>query len=270
MLAGLIVASFSAVGCSSSLLAPSGGSPAEVDALKGQIVELRKKAIVGEVEVARLEREVAHLKAELARVRVPTPPPVAETDLSGSPDAPSADFDPVGLGQPEIEESDLEPPVVEAPAVEAEPAAAPEPQPSPANPRTRPTTTLASADDGAQRLYDEGYTLFHRQKYSESEDRFQRYVDSFPETDLADNALFWIGESRYARGDFSGALDAFSKTVERFPQGNKVADALFKAGRCLESLGEVDQARSTYEEIASRYAGSAASAQARDRLDALR
>ena len=201
-LAGLLTALLLTVGCASDLLRPSGGSPAEVDALKRQIVELKKQATVGEVEMARLEREVARLEAELARARAPAPRPTAEVDhdtaprLSVGSDEPGLD---AGLDQPEIEETDIEPPVVEE--------VSPEPVPV-----TTGSPAGAAITDEAQSLYDEGYTLFHRQNYGDAEKHFQHYIESYPETDLADNALFWIGESRYARGDYSGALEAFPKT----------------------------------------------------------
>ena len=247
-LARLSLVSWLVLGCSSGLIGSSGSSANEVETLKRRIVELQRRATVGEVEVARLEREVARLEAELARAR----------SEAAAPPSPPPPIDPVGPGliQPDIEESDLE-----EPPMAAEPPGSAVAPPPPASP-TRPAE--------AQALYDEGYTLFHQQSYSDAEARFQRYIDLYPQTDLADNAQFWIGESRYARRDYRSALEAFSATVERFPHGNKVADALFKAGRCLETLGEIDRARSTYQEVARRYPGSAASAQARERLASLR
>ena len=247
-----------ALGCSSGLIPTRGPSAAEVAELERQIVELKKQATVGRVEVARLEREVARLQAELAQARGTSSPrqPFADREAS------VADPGPVPVAvEPEIEEMDVEVPPVSSAALEAKPdvAVAPvavvEPLPTPAQ---------------AQRLYDEAYTLFHQQSYREAEARFQRYVDLYPRTELADNALFWIGESRYARGDFTSALEAFSDTVERFPQGNKVGDALLKAGKCLEALGDPEQALATYEEVTRRYPGSAASAQAYERLEVLR
>ena len=254
----------SLVGCSSGGLIPTPGASAAREAeLERQIVELKKEATVGRIEVARLEREVARLKAELARTRPAASSgstTVAERPVIVSEPAPA----PVER-QPEIEEIDLEDP----PPV-ATPTTAGGPPPPPTGSVVAPSSVPVAASAEAQRLYDEAYTLFHQQDYPRAEEGFRRYVELYPETELADNALFWVGESRYARGDYTGALAAFSDTVERFPQGNKVGDALLKAGKCLEALNDEEQARATYEEVARRYPGSAASAQALERLEALR
>jgi tol-pal system protein YbgF len=234
--------------CGSGFIGSPKTPPEEVDRLKRQVVELRQRATVAELEGARLEREIARLEAELEQAERSSESAAREA-AAIEPNAPAA----IGLDQ-EIEETDLE----EAPIVAAEPIAAVE---SPAAPALVPTSAEAQA------LYDEGYTLFHEQRYADAEARFSRFVELYPRTDLADNALFWVGECRYARGDFSAALEAFSSTVERYPDANKVSDALLKAAKCLESLGEGQQARSTYREVVERYPGTAAAAQASERLD---
>ncbi len=230
-----------ATGCG-SLQPSSGPSAEEVEELKRRVVGLQQQAAVSEVEVARLRQEVATPEAELeasGRREEPAPPP--------EPAAPAAS---IGLGTG-VEETDLEEPPPLQPTVALEERAAAPPR------GTHP--------DG-QTLYDEGYTLFHRKRYAEAEARFERYIELYPETELTDNALFWIGECRYARGDFSSALAAFTATIDRYPSGNKVADALLKAGKCLEALGNRDQARSTYEEVGRRFPGSDAATAADGRL----
>ncbi len=250
-----IVPAVLAAACSTGLIGSPETEPGEVEQLKGQVVELKKRATVAELEGDRLKRKIASLEAELEKARqVPE-----ETNLEVEPTAPAT----IGLDQ-EIEETDLD----EAPPVAPPPVALPPAEPVAMAEPAEQAIGVPTAE--AQALYDEGYTLFHQKRYADAEARFSRYVELHPATDLADNALFWIGECRYARGDFSAALKAFSDTVERYPQSNKVGDALLKAGKCLESLGDTQQARRTYEEVMDRYPGSAAAARARDRLDALR
>ena len=57
-----------------------------------------------------------------------------------------------------------------------------------------------------------------------------------PQSELSDNAQYWIGAARFARGDYHGALAAFRRTVERYPDANKVPDALYKMGQAFEEL----------------------------------
>ncbi|MCP3959215.1 MAG: tol-pal system protein YbgF [bacterium] len=249
-------------GCSSNLMSSSGASATEIEDLKRRLLDAERRATVGEVDVARLKRRIVQLETDLRQAQAATRPSVApETSKPETPAASAPETRPPAA-QPEIEEIDLEPEPI---------AQAPPPEPAPAPP-TGPATTGAPTplSEEAQALYDEGYTHFHQQQYGEAEERFQRYVERYPGTELSDNASFWIGECRYARGEYSSALDAFTATVERYPKGNKIGDALFKAGKCLEALGDAEQAKSTYGEVASRFPGTGAAALARERLAELR
>ncbi len=50
----------------------------------------------------------------------------------------------------------------------------------------------------------------------------------FPQSDLADNAQYWIGECFYSQKKFQEAKEGFAAVAEHFPFGNKVPDALYK------------------------------------------
>jgi tol-pal system protein YbgF len=121
------------------------------------------------------------------------------------------------------------------------------------------------ATPAVQALYDRGYTLYHQKHYVDAEASFQRFLQAEPQSELADNAQYWIGECRYSRGDMRGALAAFRETVARYPTGNKTADALLKEGMSLENLGDKEAARNTYQEVLRRFPGTAVAAVAEER-----
>ena len=66
-----------------------------------------------------------------------------------------------------------------------------------------------------QALYDRGYTLYHQKYYVDAEASFQRFLQAEPNSELADNAQYWIGECRYSRRDMRGALAAFRKAFAK-------------------------------------------------------
>ncbi len=240
----------SACGSSFKPVEPKSSDPELLD-LRRQNVELQKRATVSEMEVARLRQEVSRLRQEMAdRESFRRSSRGAGTVISDEdPVRPEAQI--AGQG---IEESDLEleeAPVVDPYATSGEAIAAPMAAPDPGDP---------------QALYDSAYTLFHQRRYSEAELQFQRFLDLYPQTELSDNALFWIGESRYAMGDYPGALEAFTRTVQTYPSGNKISDALLKAGKCFEAMQDLDRARETYRELERLFADSSAAAAARERL----
>ncbi len=257
------------LGCGGGLVRSPGPSEEVLD-LKRKIHELQRQARVDQVKIEQLREGITALEQELATVR-----DVAadrETVSRGPAAAEDSEVEAFPPSEPEIEETELEEseaPLAAAPPVmppTAPPIVTPPPPPPAAPP---PTAPPAAATEEALRLYDEAYSLFHQQRYDQAEERFRHFLTLYPQTDLADNAQFWIGESHYARGDFTSALEAFTSTVELYPQGNKVADALLKAGKCLEELGQPAVARQTYREITDRFPSSSAAVVARERLTGL-
>jgi tol-pal system protein YbgF len=149
------------------------------------------------------------------------------------------------------------------------PAAPPAAAPAPASPGEEPAAA-EGLSPATQALYDRGYTLFHQGHFVDAEASFQRFLQSNPKSELADNAQYWIGECRYSRNDVKGALAAFREVVERFPKGNKVPDAMLKEGQCMEAMGDTEGARVTYREVNRRFPGSAAAAVAEERRGKLK
>jgi tol-pal system protein YbgF len=267
-----------------------GGDGEEVAALQARVLELQRQVTVHEVELARLRERVNELEAGRSgggtaapRVR---PAPAAGAGGGAAPEGSARLRQPAPPASSEpLEAYDLEeieppapprtPPPQAPPAPAPAPAAPPSSTPPPAAPRTaapaepagdQPSKPVTAA---AQALYDQGYTLYHQGRYADAEGAFQRFLQAYGNTDLADNAGYWIGESRYSRKDYRGALAAFREAIDRHPDGNKVPDSLLKVGRCLEQLGDVDGAREVYRELVRRFPGSGAAASGEERLGAL-
>lgn len=238
-------------GCAS--LGGGSSRDADIEELKARVIELQKKAAMAEVELARLRQEVLASRAGAPARGVSAPPvpvPVAPPAAVEAPPPPA----PGAIEEGDLDDADVPgvpvtPPVTDAPPPAGAPAQALSPE--------------------AQAVYDQAYTLYHQGRYLDGETAFQRFLQVYGGTDLADNASYWIGECRYARGDVRGALQAFRETIERYPRGNKIADALLKAGQCLESLGDPDGARAVYDELVDRFGDSAAADVARGRRDRL-
>ncbi|MDA8016165.1 MAG: tol-pal system protein YbgF [Thermoanaerobaculia bacterium] len=227
----------------------------EVQQLRARVVELRRELVMRDLEIQRLAEELTELRAQLA-----SGPSEHGGGVVGGAEEPTTINDDVALrGLGGVEEFELEEP--DPPPIAPSPPA-----------QSTPTEVQTEAGDstGGEKLYDQGYALFHQQQYPEAERAFRLFLSRYPASDLADNAYFWIGESRWARGDFAAALESYTTTVEQYPDGNKIPDALLKAGRCLEALGQTARAVRTYEEVVLRFAGSAAAITAQERLDQLR
>ena len=261
--------------------------PADVQEMQRRLVDLQRKAAVTEVELERLRERVAELesqagirpggRASARRAPSPSPPPpptrrpiddgMGADSRSGSGNRGSVvEVEDIAVEEVRPGQTGRSGPPSEPPRAVVEPAPRPAPGPAPA-----PSTGSGGAvTDAAQALYDRGYTQYHQGRYVDAESSFQRFIQSYPATELTDNAQYWIGESRLARGDTQGALAAFRETVERHPRGNKVPDALLKVGEAMAGLGDTEGAREAYQEVVRRFAGTTAAAVAEDRLADLR
>ncbi len=249
--AALICALPAVVGGCASGLTSSSADEQRISQMQQELLEARRRAVMAEVEAERLQSKVdeMHRQLDIARSRATTAPPSTEA-------RPIDDQVTAIELLPAVEETELEEPVVPPPS------ASPTRQPPAAG------TSQGSAVE-AQKLYDQAYALYHERQYQRAEELFLSFLSSHAESHLADNAMFWIGECRFARGEFSSALKAFGETVDHYPHGNKVSDAMLKAGKCLEALQQQGQAVRTYEELQSRFPDSAAARAAGERLAAL-
>lgn len=67
---------------------------------------------------------------------------------------------------------------------------------------------------------------------------YQQYLTYFPNTELAANAQYYLGEVSYTKGDYKAAADAFDAVLERYPNNPKTADAKYMKGMALARDGQ--------------------------------
>ncbi len=263
----LLLALSTIVGCASlpgtsRSSSSSGGQATGDDAVqRARIHELQKQAAMAQAEIRLLRRQLAELTIEVERLAAREEPVASSESRSRVPESLSAPLE--SPSTPPIEQTDLEP-------VRVQPPAPMEPPPPQVVTSTQgdpsPNEGTVPISPAGQSIYDRGYTLYHQGRYLDAETSFQRFLQGHGGTDLADNAQFWIGESRFARQDYLGASLAFQEVLDRFPDGNKTADALLKVGDCLHRLDDPAGARARFEEVLSRFPGSVAAVMAEERL----
>ena len=96
----------------------------------------------------------------------------------------------------------------------------------------------STARSEADSLYSSAYTDYLSANYPLAVSGFEEYLRLFPESELADNAQYWIGESHYSRQQYQLARTSFLEVGRRYANAETVPDAKFKAARCLVELGE--------------------------------
>lgn len=143
------------------------------------------------------------------------------------------------------------------------------PRSAPQSPRIEVVNTDAVPGDRentAQDAYMKAFGLFSANSYNEAVMAFEAFIRSYPSSEYAGNAQYWIGECYYTQRDFTQAMEAFNKVIERYPTGNKVPDAMLKIGLTYISMNEPAKARLALQSLLDKYPRSQAAAKARERL----
>ena len=115
--------------------------------------------------------------------------------------------------------------------------------------------------------YQAAFELLKEQRYEPAAMAFQQFLVAYPDSELADNAQYWLAESHYVTQMFDEALAEFEVVITKFPQSRKVPDALLKMGYCSYELEQFDAARTSLERVTSEYPETTAARLAGQRLE---
>src|SRR5215475_10139171 len=91
-------------------------------------------------------------------------------------------------------------------------------------------------------LFAAAYGDYSRGNYDLALSEFRQYVESYPISEMADNAQYWIGEILYAQKKLSDAAAEFEKVRIISPNGDKTALALYKRGMVMLDMGRREDA----------------------------
>lgn len=126
---------------------------------------------------------------------------------------------------------------------------------------------LSRADDPIS-AYKRASRLQQSGDLAKAIDAFGAFVKQHPDHGYADNALFRLGEAKYAQVQYGAALDAFRRLVRSYPDGNMVPDALLMIGKTQDKLGRPAQGRETLARLMTMFPSTAAARKAAKVLSA--
>ena len=98
---------------------------------------------------------------------------------------------------------------------------------------------------------------------------FDEYLKNYPDTELSDNAQYWIGESLYIQRKFSEAIQGFDKVLAKYPKGDKAPAAALKKGYSLLEIKNNDAGIRELRQLIQKYPNSDSAQLAKDRLSAM-
>src|SRR5579863_314461 len=115
-------------------------------------------------------------------------------------------------------------------------------------------------------LYNNALRDYNGGKNDLALQEFSDYVKFYPNTDLAGNCYFYLGEIQFRQANYQQAAQSYDQVLQNFPSGNKAASAQLKKGFSLIELGKQDDGVSELRRLIQRYPHAPEALQARDRL----
>ena len=115
-------------------------------------------------------------------------------------------------------------------------------------------------------LYNNALRDYNGNKNELALQEFSDYIKFYPNTDLAGNCYYYLGEIQFRQGNYQQASESYDQVLQNFPSGNKAASAQLKKGFSLVELGKQDDGVSELRHLVQRYPHSPEALQARDRL----
>ena len=118
--------------------------------------------------------------------------------------------------------------------------------------------------------YQASFDLLKKGNYSDAAASFNRFLVMHPQSNLLDNAEYWLAEISYAQQDFGAALSQFQKVIASYPSSRKIPDAWLKVGYCQYELNRWVEARQALNIVVTQFPETTAARLARDRLNTIK
>ncbi len=129
-----------------------------------------------------------------------------------------------------------------------------------------PTFTSITPGNPDQ-LFAAAYGDYSKGNYDLAISEFRQYVETYPTSEMADNAQYWIGECYYGKKQLNEAVAEFDKVSILFPKGDKVPAARFKKGLTLIELGQPEAGRTELTALIKLYPRSNEAVLAKQQLE---
>jgi tol-pal system protein YbgF len=111
---------------------------------------------------------------------------------------------------------------------------------------------------GGSAQYDQAMNLMSRAQYSEASAAFRAYADTNPgDSDLAPQAIYWVGNISFIRQDYAPAARAFAEVIKKYPKSPRAGDAMLKLAQSFMAMGQKSEGCTTLGLIKTKYPNAA-------------
>lgn len=114
--------------------------------------------------------------------------------------------------------------------------------------------------------YEAALNQFKAAKYKEAAASFAAFVQKYPDTSLAPNAQYWLGNAWYAQRNCNKAIEAQTVVTTKYAESAKAPDAWLAIATCQQELGNQPAARRALDAVLAKYPHTPAAETAQQRL----
>ncbi|MEI6609740.1 MAG: tol-pal system protein YbgF [Deltaproteobacteria bacterium] len=119
-------------------------------------------------------------------------------------------------------------------------------------------------------LYAAAYQTFKDSHYDKSRTEFKNFLATYPDTEYAGNAQYWIGECYYFEKNYEQAILEYEKVSKNYPKGNKVSSALLKQGLSFLKLNDKTSAKLILQQVIKDFPNTTQARIARSKLQEIK
>ena len=119
-------------------------------------------------------------------------------------------------------------------------------------------------------MYAAAYQTFKDGHYDKSRTEFKNFLATYPDTEYAGNAQFWIGECYFFEKNYEQAILEYEKVAKNYPKGNKVPLALLKQGFSFLNLNDKISAKLILQKVIKDFPNTNQARTARSKLQEIK
>ena len=111
---------------------------------------------------------------------------------------------------------------------------------------TKKVGELAQAKEVAQTpdsAYMKGLDTFKAGNMPAAREIFTKFLEQYPQHDLAANSHYWIGETHYSEKSYEPAILSFQEVIKNYPLKEKVPAAMLKQAMAFKAINDTKSAR---------------------------
>jgi tol-pal system protein YbgF len=114
---------------------------------------------------------------------------------------------------------------------------------------------VATPPISSDTLYQNALRDYNSGRYDLSRQEFGDFLKNFPDSDLAGNSQFYLGEIDFSQANYQDALAAYDMVIVNYPKSYKLAPASLKKGEAMLALGQKASAIRQFRSVVSRFPG---------------